>query len=66
MKYHRAIISFHENYDSYADMMSMIKQLPFLDVGSATSFLVDLKNESHFQPLTFSIMAEHILQLEMK
>ena len=64
MNYDRVILSFQENYGSYTEMMQMIRQLPFLDVDHIESFMVNLKDKSHFQPITFSIMAEHILQLE--
>jgi DNA-binding Lrp family transcriptional regulator len=64
MNYDRVIVSFHENYSSYTEMMQMIRQLPFLDVDHMESFMVNLKDKSHFQPITFSIMAEHILQLK--
>ena len=64
INYDRVIISFHENYNSYTEMMQMIRQLPFLAVAHTESFMVNLKDKNHFQPLTFSIMADHILQLK--
>ena len=63
MNFDRVIVSFHVDYNSYVEMISKIEQLPFLAVAQIETFMVNLKDESHFQPLTFSIMAKHVLQL---
>ncbi|MGD8566163.1 MAG: hypothetical protein PVF96_07430 [Candidatus Bathyarchaeota archaeon] len=64
MNYDRVIVSFHINYNSYVEMISLIEQLPFQAVDQIESFMVSMRDESHFQPITFSIMADHVLQLE--
>ena len=57
----RIIVSFHEDYSSYVEMMNLMRQLPFTAVTDAQSFLVSLDDTEHYQPFTFSKMAEYLL-----
>jgi DNA-binding Lrp family transcriptional regulator len=57
----RVIVTFHENYSSYTEMLSRLRQLPFTAVDDVQSFLVSLDSTEHYQPCTLSKMAEYLL-----
>lgn len=57
----RVIVTFHEDYSGYVQMMNLLRQLPFAAVTDAQSFLVSLNETEHYQPFTFSKMAEYLL-----
>ncbi len=57
-------ISFHKNYSSFTRFKNRIRQsLPVKDE-KMDSFLVNLDDELHFRPLTFSTLAKHMLEPE--
>jgi DNA-binding Lrp family transcriptional regulator len=59
------IISLHKDYSSYVDVLKWLRGFDFVDVTKIDSFLVDLADEVHYRPLTFSTLAEHLsLQAE--
>jgi len=69
--YQAAIISFHEDYSSYSGFMNRIKEgaherYPFMDTSSYQSFLISLKAEQHFRPLTLSTLANNLLTIKEK
>jgi len=69
--YQAAVVSFHRNYSEYSGFMNRIKQAaheryPFMDTSKYQSFLMSLKSESRFRPLTLSTLANHILTLKEK
>jgi DNA-binding Lrp family transcriptional regulator len=55
------IISFHKDYASYTKLASRTRQYPFLEHVATKSFLINLKEEVHYRPLTLKTLAENIL-----
>jgi DNA-binding Lrp family transcriptional regulator len=59
-------ISFHKDYGDYAAYMSDMKEAAsskmkaYMNAESIESFLIDLNNQDHYQPLTLSKLATHI------
>jgi len=60
------IVSLHENYSSYVEFIDKLKEHPFLDVSRFRSFLTSLEDKVHIRPLTFSLLANHVLQMKEK
>jgi DNA-binding Lrp family transcriptional regulator len=59
------LIMFHNNYSSFATLRKMMAGAGEGDVASFESFLIDLNDEGHFQPLTLSALAGYLM-LEKK
>jgi DNA-binding Lrp family transcriptional regulator len=57
-------ITYHENYTSYLKFTDWLKRFDFLEMSGISSFLVDLKDEVRYAPLTFAALANHILQMK--
>jgi DNA-binding Lrp family transcriptional regulator len=55
------LASFHKDYASYLKLRERMKAYPFIE--SSESFLINLKGEIHYRPLTFSTLADHIMGL---
>jgi DNA-binding Lrp family transcriptional regulator len=60
--YNRVFISFHKNYGSYVKAMNEVKTIPNVDPSHVESFMMSLVDGSHFQPLTFSVIANYLLE----
>jgi DNA-binding Lrp family transcriptional regulator len=60
--YSRVFISFHENYASYLKTISLVKTIPNFDPSHVESFMINLIDEPHFQPLTLSVIADYLLK----
>jgi len=60
------IISLHKDYNSYLKVLEWLKQLDFLKVDKTDSFLINLDDEVRYRPLTFSTIANVLLQTEKK
>jgi DNA-binding Lrp family transcriptional regulator len=60
--YDGIVVSFHSDYAEYADFKRWMKQLPFINASRLDSFIIDLNDELHFRYLTFSYLAQHLLQ----
>lgn len=58
-------ITFHESYEAYRRFTSRIRQTPLLEVTDTRTFIASL-SESHFRPLTFSILAEYLAKMKTK
>lgn len=56
------IVSFHESYASYAELLRMIKQFTVLE-SDVQSFISDLNDKVHYRPMSFAPLAQHILSL---
>ena len=63
--YDRALLTFHENYSSFSETVRRIRQLPFMAVADIESFIVPL-DEQHYQPMTFSALANYVLTRKKK
>lgn len=55
-------ITLYENYAAYGEAMKLTRQLPFADVDSIESFLVDLGDETNYRLLSMSAIAQHLLK----
>jgi DNA-binding Lrp family transcriptional regulator len=56
----RLFITFYENYSAYVEAMKLTKNLPFANVDSMESFLVDLDDETNYRLLSMSAIARHL------
>ena len=64
--YDQVFISFHKDYTSYVKTMNEVRKFPCFDPSHLDSFLIDLTDERHFQPLTLSVIANYLLKKEEK
>lgn len=62
MGYEGVIVSFHRNYGDYASFKRWLKQMPFFEPSGIDSFLIDLTDKVHSRYLTFSYLAQHMMQ----
>lgn len=53
-------VSLHEDYASFMNHLTVLKKLPNVDMQRIEGFLISL-DEGHFQPLTFSVIADYLL-----
>lgn len=60
--YDGVTISFHRNYGDFVKFRDWVKQSIPTRAIKLDSFLVNLKDEVHFRPLTFSTLAKHLLK----
>ena len=63
------VISFHKDYGDYAAYMNSVKEAAsrtkaYMNVESIEGFLIDLNYQDHYQPVTFSKIATHLLTRE--
>jgi hypothetical protein len=58
--YGEVVISLHENYTDFVRFVKATKEVPFAELGAFDSFMISL-SANHFQPLTFSIIADYLL-----
>jgi len=56
----RASILLSKDYSEYLAFTRRAKQHPLVDVESLQSFIIDLADKSHYQPLTFSNVARYL------
>jgi len=57
----RMFITFYKDYGAYLKAMQVTKQLPFIDVDTLDSFLVDLTDKNQYRPLSMSRVSKYIL-----
>lgn len=60
----RIAVAFHQNYSEYVDYIAMMKQHPLVNIEETTSFLVNLADGDHFQPMTFSGIADYVATMK--
>jgi hypothetical protein len=58
--YNRVFISFHKNYASYMKTISLVRMIPKVDPSHVESFMINLIDKTHFQPLTLSAIANYL------
>jgi DNA-binding Lrp family transcriptional regulator len=62
------VISFFHDYSEYASYVKMVKEesynvlSPFIKPNSIDGFLINLEEETHYQPLTFSRLAKNLVK----
>jgi DNA-binding Lrp family transcriptional regulator len=64
--YDVAIVSVHEDYTSFIELLEGVKQFPHAEIASLQSFLIDLTEEVQYRPLTFSYMSKYVHQMAKK
>jgi DNA-binding Lrp family transcriptional regulator len=57
----RLFIDFFENYSQYSQVISAVRQFPFIDVDSIETFLVNLEDKTNLRLLSMSTIADHLL-----
>jgi DNA-binding Lrp family transcriptional regulator len=63
------VIAFFKDYSEYVNYVRTVKGestggfIPFLDAESIQSFLVNLNDNTHYQPLTLSRIAAHLQKI---
>lgn len=62
--YDGVIVAFYEDYATYMEHKNKIRQYPFLELSEVESFLISLKDNVHYRPLTFKTLAKHLLTLK--
>jgi hypothetical protein len=60
------IISFHRSYSSYSNLVELLRNTEFLDMDRVASFLVNLRDDVYFIPLTFSFVAHELSSVRGK
>jgi len=63
--YNRVVISLHENYADFARFVRATREVPFAELGAFDTFMISLSSK-HYQPLTFSILANYLLTMKEK
>ncbi len=58
----RFFMVFYGNYAAYVNVMKTVKQIPFVNIDTMGSFLVDLNEETNYRVLSMSALANHLLQ----
>ena len=53
-------IAFHRDYSEYAEFMKLVREFPSLNIDETKSFIVNLLENSQFQPLSFSLLARYL------
>jgi len=59
--YDRVFISFHKDYSSFVKVINEVKKIPEIDSPRTESFMIDLSDQEHFQPLTLSAIANYLM-----
>jgi len=60
------IMSFHEDFSSFQNFKKWLKSFSFTDTSACESFVINLKDEIHYRPLTFKTLAKHLLTINKK
>lgn len=55
------VVSLHEDYSSYLNVLEWINQFDFLEVEKSGSFLINLDGKVRYRPLTLSTLAAQLL-----
>jgi DNA-binding Lrp family transcriptional regulator len=64
MQKDRMFITLYKGYDDFVRTMQLTKQLPWVNVESMESFLVDLQDKSNYRNLTMAQVSRHIQSSE--
>jgi DNA-binding Lrp family transcriptional regulator len=59
------LVTFHENYGGHLHYLRFLQSQSLVKVDGVKSFVVDLKDESQFLPLSFEYLAGYILRQRM-
>jgi len=56
----RVLVLLSEDYSTYSRYLSMVKEHPLVEIEGVKSFMIDLTDQGHFRPLTFSSLAKYL------
>jgi DNA-binding Lrp family transcriptional regulator len=62
--YEVVIVSVHEDYSSYQELIRDVKQFPYSDLTGIQSFLINMDDKVQYRPLTFSYLAKYLSNLK--
>lgn len=60
--YDFVFISFHKDYSDYAARLRELKEYFFVNTSDTLSFLINLNDKNQYRNLTFSTLANHLLE----
>jgi len=63
--YNRLMISLHENYSDFVQFVKATREVPYGELAAFDSFMISLSSK-HYLPLTFSVVAKHLLAMKEK
>jgi DNA-binding Lrp family transcriptional regulator len=66
LDYDGVFMTYHRDYSSYVKFEGWLRQFDFLKLEEIGSFLVNLDDEVRYRPLTFSAIANDLLQMKEK
>jgi DNA-binding Lrp family transcriptional regulator len=58
----RIIVSLHEDYSSYSRFLTLSRQLSTQGIASIESFVINLCDKAHYQPLTMASVGKYLLE----
>jgi len=61
--YNRVVISLHQDYADFVRFVRATREVPFAELGAFDTFMISLSSK-HYQPLTFSILANYLLTMK--
>ena len=61
--YTGVLVSFHKSYSDFSELLTRMREYPFVDISATLTFLVDLNDEIQYRPFTFSTLAKHVLTM---
>jgi DNA-binding Lrp family transcriptional regulator len=64
--YDGVIVSFYKNYSNYMEHMNTIKEYALIELAEIDSFIINLKDEIQYRPITFSFLANLLLEMQEK
>jgi DNA-binding Lrp family transcriptional regulator len=62
MGYTGVVMALHRDYRSYCSHLNRLRGFTFLEISKLNSFLISLKEEIHYRPLTFLAFAADLLR----
>ena len=57
-------ITYHKDYSSHVKFIAWLRQFDFLTIEDIRNFLISLEDTVRYRPLTFSALANHVLQMK--
>ncbi|MEM2118829.1 MAG: winged helix-turn-helix transcriptional regulator [Candidatus Bathyarchaeia archaeon] len=58
------IVALHEDYSAYVRLKERTRKYDFLDHAKTSSFIINLEDDLHYRQLTFSTLAQHLLEIQ--
>jgi len=55
------VVSLHHSFSSYRSLIERMKNYPFVDLSETRNFMISLRDEMPYRPLTLKTLAQHVL-----